>query len=205
MKKAYGMILFAWIVLAALLAGCAGETAGSAPESGPGTEAGVSQSASPSSDSESESGAEEELKLVFECHDMDGNDVSDAVFANSKLTMINVWATYCGPCLNEMPALGKLAEQYEQTDFQIIGVICDVVDGRDADALHEAAVLIADTGANYTHLPLNESLYDAFVEDVSVVPTTFFVDENGVVLETVLGARKKSEWEETIHALLEGR
>ena len=45
--------------------------------------------------------------IVFKGEDMEGNVVSSSVFSEAKLTMINVWATYCGPCLREMPELGE--------------------------------------------------------------------------------------------------
>ena len=43
--------------------------------------------------------------IAFETVDMDGNTVTEEVFTQSKLTMVNVWATYCNPCLSEMPDL----------------------------------------------------------------------------------------------------
>ena len=65
-----------------------------------------------------------------------------------------------------------------------------------------AEELIEQTGAAYTHLPINESLYNALLTDVAAVPTTFFFDENGVLLDTVVGAMEKSAWEEKIDGLL---
>ena len=60
-----------------------------------------------------------------------------------------------------------------------------------------------ETGAGYPHLLLNESLYTALLTEVSAVPTTFFVDQDGQVLDTVVGAMERSAWEEKINALLE--
>lgn len=140
--------------------------------------------------------------ITFEGTDLDGNAVSSAVFSRSKLTMINVWATYCGPCLSEMPALGELAAEYEPEKFQIIGIVSDVLEGDDPAS---AENLIQKTGADYTHLLLNESIYRALLTDVTAVPTTFFVDEDGAVLDTVIGAMDKSAWEEKIDGFLEER
>lgn len=185
MKKAYRKIFFTWILLAALLTGC-GE--GNREENGEGNRV----------DTESEVD-----QIVFECKDMDGNAVSDSVFSESKLTMVNVWATYCNPCLREMPGLGELAGEYEPEEFRIIGIISDVQEGADDAEIDNAAALIETTGADYTHLLLNESIYYALLTDVTAVPTTFFVDENGVVVDTVIGAMEKTAWEEKINALLE--
>lgn len=131
---------------------------------------------------------------------MEGNTVSSDIFSQSKLTMINVWATYCGPCLNEMPELGELAAEYESEEFQLIGIVSDVFEGGDQSL---AESLIQQTGADYTHLLLNESIYYALLTDVTAVPTTFFLDESGTVLDIVIGAREKSAWEELINGLLE--
>ena len=138
--------------------------------------------------------------VTFEGMDLEGNAVSSDILSQSKLTMINVWATYCGPCLNEMPELGELAAEYDLEDFQIIGIVSDVLEGEDQSL---AESLIRQTGADYTHLLLNESIYYALLTDVSAVPTTFFLDEDGTVLDTVVGAMKKTVWEDKINGLLE--
>lgn len=137
---------------------------------------------------------------LFEGTDMAGNAVSSDILSQSELTMINVWATYCGPCLREMPGLGELAAEYDAKQFQLIGIVSDVLEGEDQSY---AETLVQRTGANYTHLLLNESIYYALLTDVTAVPTTFFVDKNGTVLDTVVGAMEKSAWEEKINGLLE--
>lgn len=150
----------------------------------------------------SESG-ESTVSVAFEARDMEGNTVSSDIFSQTRLTMINVWATYCNPCLREMPDLGELAGEYEADEFRIVGVISDVMEGSDQKTLDYAADLVEQTGADYPHLLLNESLYYALLTDVAAVPTTFFIDENGVILDTVVGSMKKSAWEEKINGLLE--
>lgn len=141
--------------------------------------------------------------IVFEAQDMEGNAVSSELFSETRLTMVNVWATYCNPCLREMPGLGELADAYAADEFQIVGVISDVAEGADQRTLDYAEDLVEQTGAGYTHLLLNESLYYALLTDVSAVPTTFFIDKNGVILDTVVGSMDKSAWEEKIDELLE--
>ena len=134
--------------------------------------------------------------------DMEGNAVTSEVFSKSKLTMINVWATYCSPCLNEMPELGELAAEYDSADFQLLGIVSDVMEGQEEN-IGYAAELIEETGAEYPHLLLNESLYYGLLSDVSAVPTTFFLNEQGQVLDVVVGAMDKSGWKEKIDGLLE--
>lgn len=180
MGKLYKVILGILLLSVFLLSGCTKSGADGAAENVSESEASVK-------------------RLVFEGTDLDGNSVSSDVFAQSKLTMVNVWATYCGPCLNEMPYLGELAAEYSSEEFQIIGVVSDVLEGRDQT---QAESLVQQTKANYTHLLLNESIYNALLTDVTAVPTTFFLNQDGVILDTIIGARKKLAWEETINGLL---
>lgn len=183
MRKGYRRYLSALILAAALLSGCAGDGAGPEPADG--------------STSQADSSA---AQISFEAADVEGNAVTSSVFSQSKLTMVNVWATYCNPCLSEMPSLGELAAEYDVEKLQIIGIISDVLEGEDSSV---AESLIQQTGANYTHLLLNESLYYGLLSEVSAVPTTFFLDENGTVLDVVVGAKAKAVWEEIIDGLLD--
>lgn len=202
MKKRYHMHLLSLALAAVLTGGCA------APDS-TSLSSGSSAQATETSDSQtSVSASPQEAKelsslILFEAQDIEGNTVSSSVFSEAKLTMVNVWATYCNPCLSEMPELGELAKEYDPKDFQIIGIISDVQEGSDLETLELAADLISKTGADYPHLLLNESLYYALLTDVTAVPTTFFITETGKVADTVIGAMDKSAWEETINGLLE--
>ena len=190
MNKRYKILLGIFALSALLLSGCGkdskptGSTSGSEMASG--------------SISETEPSAE---PIVFEGTDLEGNTVTSDIFSQSKLTMVNVWATYCNPCLSEMPSLGELAADYDAEQFQIIGIVSDVLEGEDQSSVES---LVAQTSANYTHLLLNESIYYGLLTDVRAVPTTFFLDENGIVLDTVIGAMEKSAWEAKINGLLEG-
>ncbi|MCM1175386.1 MAG: TlpA family protein disulfide reductase [Blautia sp.] len=190
-------LLLSFLVAALLPGGCAGGNIQEKEGTGAGGQSGTVQQEPSIALPEGLSGAAD-----FEAYDMEGNAVSREIFAESKLTMVNVWATYCNPCLREMPALGELAQAYDAGDFRIIGIISDVPENAEEEVLDIAKELIAQTGADYTHLLLNESLYDALLTDVSAVPTTFFFDANGMLLDTVVGAMEKASWEEKIDGLL---
>ena len=156
---------------------------------------------SPSNTSQNEpSSANEDVFLEFTAKDFDGNEVDHSIFANTKLTMMNVWATFCSPCVTEMPELGELAA-VGGTDYQIIGVCADL--DNTAEMLQEAKDIVAETGANYVHLQPSESLLPVLTA-TSAVPVTFFFDSEGkLVGQGVMGARDKSGWEKELKARLE--
>lgn len=144
----------------------------------------------------------EKYYLAFTATDVDGQEVTSDILADSKLTMLNIWATYCNPCLEEMPYLGELVAEYDSAEFQIIGILSDVSEKSGQEDIDYAKELIAQTQANYPHLLLGQDLYSTLVGGVSAVPTTFFVKQDGEVLGYVTGAADKETWKELIDGLL---
>lgn len=140
--------------------------------------------------------------VSFEAVTIDGETISSDILSDAKLTMINVWATYCNPCLKEMPSLGEIAASYAPEDFQILGIISDVTITSDEKTLTFAQELIDETKANYRHLLLNEDLYYGMLLEVSAVPTTFFINSDKQIVDTIIGAMEKSDWEAKIEELL---
>jgi len=200
MNKLCKVFLTALALAAILLSGCAGNEQTKQPEGPASAPETADEVPTEAADEIAPGGEPSASQISFEGTDMEGNAVTSDIFSKSKLTMVNVWATYCNPCLSEMPGLGELAAEYDAEEFQLIGIVSDVLEGEDQGL---AESLIEETGADYTHLLLNESLYYTFLTDVSAVPTTFFIDKNGTVLDTVVRAMEKTAWEEIINGLLE--
>lgn len=193
MKNQYKKCMLPLALSVLLLCGCAGAGTRKTAE-GSGTQETERTAGTEESDSSAQA--------AFEGKDMEGNTVSSDVFSESKLTMVNVWATYCSPCLNEMPELGELAQEYDPEEFQILGVVSNVPEGADGEKLELVEVLVGQTGADYPHLLLNESLNDGLLADVTAVPTTFFFDREGELLDTVVGAKDKASWKDMIDGFL---
>ncbi len=143
----------------------------------------------------------------FKTTDLDGNEVTQEIFSNADLTMINIWATYCNPCLGEMPDLGVLAEEYADQGVQIVGILMDVYDQNwnvVQSQVDLAKEIIQETGADYLHLMPSTDLIYAKLRYVQAVPETIFVDKEGnLVGEPHLGARTKNKWSEEIQKRLE--
>ena len=143
---------------------------------------------------------EEKMFGEFETITLEGEEVSQEIFAEADLNMVNIWATYCGPCIREMPDLGTISREYAEQGFQIIGIISDVAEAKDEDA----EAIVSYTQADYTHLLLSWDLLQNYVGQVQVVPTTVFVDGEGKqVGEVYAGSRTEEEWKEIIDGLLQ--
>ena len=193
MKKKYaGAVLAMGMFLALALEGCGGTEAAEDAGSG-GNEGNVQK--------EETSGSEESGENIFgefEAQTLDGDDVTQEIFGQSKLTMINIWGTFCGPCIQEMPDLGEISRSYDSGEFQMIGLISDVTETGDS----KAQEIVQSTQADYTHLVASPDIQRKVLSRVSVVPTTIFVDSEGnQVGEGYAGSRSKEEWTSIIEDL----
>ena len=199
MKKRFAAL---FLTLLLLLTACGGENAPSAPA---GTAPSASES-TPDAGGSEPSGDEELPGLLseFSTVDLQGNPVDQSILAGYDLTVVNVWATYCSPCIQEMPDLGELAAEYADEGIQIIGFVSDVLnsDGTVSRSQVELAQDIVDqTGANYTHIVPDNGVLLYILSQISAVPTTFFVDAEGnQVGYAYSGARDKESWMELIDA-----
>lgn len=135
----------------------------------------------------------------FTSVDMDGNEVSEAIFGDKDVTVLNVWATFCGPCIAEMPELAELAEGLPD-NAQVIGVVIDTppagtkdgaaIDlwGGAAENIDLAKEICGETGVKYTNILASESVSQAF-GSVEAVPTTFILDKSGnIICKPFIGA-----------------
>lgn len=123
---------------------------------------------------------------AFTTEDLDGNEVTESILKDKDVTMINIWGTFCPPCIEEMPELAKLSASLPE-NAQIIGILCDV-SLNDKSALQDAKSIVSKAGTNYPCLLLNFSLTD-YLSQFMYVPTTIFVDSEGNQIgEPVVGA-----------------
>ena len=129
---------------------------------------------------------DEGTKLSFETTDLDGNPVtSEELFADHKVTMINLWATWCGPCVNELAELEELNKEFAEKGCQIIGICTDAKAG--GKAVDTAKSILAEKGVTYTNLMATDEILSAF--SLMAYPTSYFVDSEGRILtEPVVGA-----------------
>ena len=141
----------------------------------------------------------------FSTVDIYGNEFDQSLIASAPLTFVNIWGTFCPPCIDEMPALGKLAEEFAGR-VQFLGIVGDVNYGYGVDEdLVDLAVEIAEqTGAiSYTHLVPSDQLLEAPLSAIEAYPTSFFVDSEGRQFSIgYVGSRDEDSWREIIQAAI---
>jgi thiol-disulfide isomerase/thioredoxin len=149
---------------------------------------------------------EPQFLQAFTATDLDGNEVDQTLFEAYDLTMINIWGTFCQPCVKEMPDLGKLHAAYAEKGVQIVGIVSDAMnaDGSISESQAELArEIVQSTGAAYTHLLPSEDLRDILLWQVYAVPTTLFVNSQGALIGySYMGAADYETWAQRIDETL---
>lgn len=114
---------------------------------------------------------------AFTAKDLQGNEVTESIFGEKDLTVVNIWGTFCPPCIGEMPELGEWAEAMPD-NVQIVGLIIDIQGEDDQEHLDLAVEITEKAGAKFTQIIANEDFY-GILSQVVGVPTTLFVDKEG--------------------------
>ncbi|MBR1859186.1 MAG: TlpA family protein disulfide reductase [Selenomonadaceae bacterium] len=124
---------------------------------------------------------------TFSAKDLNGNQITNDIFAKKKLTVVNVWGTFCPPCIGEMPELGKWAKDMPN-DVQLIGIVCDVRGDNDTQTINAAKEILGDARADFINIVPNSEIAQ-YLSNVEAVPTTIFVNSKGeVVGDPIIGA-----------------
>lgn len=138
--------------------------------------------------------AEEGGGFKFTALDMEGNEVTEAIFAPYEVTMVNIWATWCGYCIDEMPFFPELKDKLPENANLI--TICE-----DASMEPELTKEILDSvGANFTTIQANEEIYNQILSNIYGFPTTIFVNSEGKVVGQPIVGVPSMDHEEALNA-----
>jgi thiol-disulfide isomerase/thioredoxin len=143
-----------------------------------------------------------EAMPTFTTKDINGNTVTNDIFAKKKLTVVNVWGTFCGPCIEEMPELEAWSKKLSD-DVQIIGIVGDIDGEKDTKHLSLAKKIIKKAGVSFTNLIMNDD-FKELMDGIIGFPTTFLVDQSGTIVgEPIVGAEIDS-YQSAVEAYLNG-
>jgi len=114
---------------------------------------------------------------------MEGDSISSTVFYDYDMTVVNFWASYCYPDINELETLEALYQELQMwyPNVNFIQVIIDTPDANAQDivttAYHEASV-------TFTGVMTDQALAGWVIDNIRGLPTTAFVDHTGKLLNT---------------------
>ena len=110
------------------------------------------------------------------------------------VVLVNFWATWCGPCKEEIPDFVKIYDQYKDKGFVILGVSVD-------DSPEQLQAFMKEYGMNYPVLQMTPEFEDAFGPFYGY-PTSFVVARDGTICLKHLGPLTHAQAEQEIKSLL---
>ncbi len=130
----------------------------------------------------------------FRLKDTSGKEVKLSDF-KGEIVVVNFWATWCGPCLMEIPSLVKLREQYHDKGVEIVAISLN------QNSPKQLARFARDFNINYPVVIGTEDVVEAF-GPVNAIPTTIIIDREGQVYSRHTGLISFDEAERSIQPLL---
>jgi thiol-disulfide isomerase/thioredoxin len=131
---------------------------------------------------------------AWKLKDLEGREVSSDQF-KGKVVVVDFWATWCGPCIEEIPGYIALQKKYGPDGLVIVGVSLDRRGPAHVKQFAQAK------GMNYTLVMGDEAVVEAF-GNFQAIPTTFLISREGRILNQKTGAAPVEEYEKLVQAAL---
>lgn len=142
----------------------------------------------------------------FSMQDIYGETYTQEMLKDYELTMVNIFTTWCTPCVNEIPDLQTLSEEMADQGVAVVGIVLDASDGFGNtidDTVEKAKVLAERTKASYPFLIPDAGNLNGRLEGINAVPETFFVDKDGsIVGQTYSGSHELEDWKKIVEETL---
>lgn len=177
MKKKISILILCALLAAMICTACQNNVSDTirSETSGESTD---SQAGSGSVQEETDESEEEILATDFEVTLVSGDTVKLSDFRGKKV-LLNFWATWCGPCVQEMPAFQQLTEEYPD-DFVMLAVNC-------GDTAQDVESFVEENGYTF-NIALDETMEVSSLYPTSSIPLTIIVDEEGYITYASYGA-----------------
>ncbi len=128
----------------------------------------------------------------FSWYDSNGQKISLSSL-KGKTVLINFWATWCGPCKEELPDIEAVSKQYASKGLVVIGISED----RGDSLVDMVSSFARQHGLTYQIVIDTNNIADSY-GNINAIPTSFIVNKDGKIVEKWVGLRDKKFFESTV-------
>jgi thiol-disulfide isomerase/thioredoxin len=125
-------------------------------------------------------------------------EVIETETLRGQVVLINAWATWCGPCVREMPGFQRVLDDLGDQGFFVLGISADTLAPEAVDAYAR------DLGVSYPVTVGLQPTLGLLTRQVKGLPTSFLLDREGRVSQKVEGVFHEDALREAVKALLKG-
>jgi len=140
--------------------------------------------------------------ISFVSTTLEGEPIDSSIFANADVTVVNFWASYCYPNINETATLQQLKTELEQkyNNVQLIQVVIDTPQ-KEAEQIAKQAK--QEANADFTSIMTDETLANWIVQNLEGLPTTILVNNQAQVIgEHIQGIQSVENYMNIIESAL---
>ena len=112
-----------------------------------------------------------------------------------KVVVVNFWATWCTPCLREMPVLNELHAAYKDQGVVVLGLSLD------EEGLPITKPMVERLKIDYPILESDKATYQAY-GNILTIPFTYIIDREGVIRKKFVNRQEKEAFEQAIKEVL---
>lgn len=131
---------------------------------------------------------------------VNGKDVTFSEITKNKVVLLNFWATWCGPCRAELPDIIEISKELDGDKFIVVGI---ALERNPSAALSIVSNFAEKTGIPYYLFIGNNQITEAY-GGIGSIPTTFIIDSNGNIAESLNGMMSKAAFLKSIHRVMKG-
>ena len=133
--------------------------------------------------------------LNFTLKDVDNKDVKLASL-KGKVVLLDFWATWCGPCVVEIPWFTEFQRKYKDRGFEVVGI------SMDDDGWKSINPFVRQKKINY-RIVLGDDTTGDLYGGLEALPTTFVIDRSGRIAAVHVGLASRKDFEDAIEKLLQ--
>ena len=123
----------------------------------------------------------------FDAVDITGKDLKLSEF-KGKIVILDFWATWCPPCLKEIPNLKKIYSKYKDDDFEIISIALE------RKPKEHALKFVSDNDMDWVHIIDKDKGKEIATEyKIRYIPTMYIINKKGEIVESGLRGEKLAE------------